>query len=146
MDNYLLAGAEALSEKFNDAASVYSDFHKDVYGFRPRQIAMCACDYDNAEQLAEALAYVEEQIARLHVEAEHVFAEEKRRQDESIAEFEAYVSKCIELGAADRAAAIAWICDRANVENERGTYGWERLEYVMDIPFGYIEKSFRVAA
>ena len=49
MDNYLLAGSEELSRKFNDLASFYSDFHKDVYGTRPRYMAMVAEAYDSED-------------------------------------------------------------------------------------------------
>lgn len=53
-DMYLLAGSEELSRKFNELASMYSDFHKDVHGVRPRHMALCADRYKSHEALAEA--------------------------------------------------------------------------------------------
>jgi hypothetical protein len=62
---YNFPGEEALSEEFNELASFYSDFHKDVYGFRPRHMALCACDYKTRDDLIQALADVREEIQSL---------------------------------------------------------------------------------
>jgi len=58
-DMYLLAGSEKLSREFNDLGSFYSDFHKDVYGYRPRSMALCACDYPDHASLVEAMSHLD---------------------------------------------------------------------------------------
>jgi hypothetical protein len=62
---YNLKGEEVLSEEFNTLASYYSDYHKDVYGFRPRSVALCACDYNNRAELLLAKKMVEHEISRI---------------------------------------------------------------------------------
>ena len=61
-DLYLLAGSEDLSREFNDLASFYSDYHKDVYGFRPRHLALIASAYETREALLEAKSHLERLI------------------------------------------------------------------------------------
>jgi len=58
-DMYLLVGSEELSREFNDLGSFYSDFHKDVYGYRPRSMALCACDYPDHASLVEAMSHLD---------------------------------------------------------------------------------------
>lgn len=62
---YNFPGEEALSEEFNELASFYSDFHKDIYGFRPRHMALCACDYKHRDDLIQALADIREEVQSL---------------------------------------------------------------------------------
>lgn len=52
---YLLAGSEELSREFNSLGSYYSDVHKEVYGFRPSGMSLCACDYPDHQSLVEAM-------------------------------------------------------------------------------------------
>lgn len=59
LDEYLLAGSEELSRKFNILGSYYSDFHKDIYGFRPRGMSLCACDYPDHKSLEEAMSHLQ---------------------------------------------------------------------------------------
>ena len=65
-DMYLLVGSEELSQSFNDLASYYSDFHKDVWGVRPRHMALCACDYPNHASLVEAMSHLQRLVDGLH--------------------------------------------------------------------------------
>ena len=58
-NEYLLVGSEDLSREFIDLAGFYSDFHKEVYGFRPRTLALCACDYPDHKSLVEAMSHLE---------------------------------------------------------------------------------------
>ena len=57
-DMYLLVGSEELSREFNELGSFYSDYHKDVWGVRPRHMALCACDYPSHEALVEAMSHL----------------------------------------------------------------------------------------
>jgi len=65
-NDYLLAGSEDLSREFNDLASFYSDYHKDVHGVRPRSMALCACDYPDHASLVEAMSHLERLNDGLH--------------------------------------------------------------------------------
>jgi hypothetical protein len=75
-----------------------------------------------------------------------VFADREQAQKMAIDDFEAYLLNCIKVGARDRVDAVAWICDSYGVANEPGQMGWEHLEYILQIPFGYISNSMKVAA
>jgi hypothetical protein len=140
-DNYLLVGSEDLSREFNDVASYYSDFHKDVYGFRPRQLALCACDYSNRADLERALKIVKGLLNDVETDSVAVFEQERIESERAIAAFETAVATSIKLGAGDRATAIRWMCDANGVQNQPGFCGWEELEYEMGIPYGYVQKS-----
>ena len=145
-DAYLLAGAEELSREFNDLASFYSDFHKEVYGFRPRHMALCACDYSNEFELFASFGVLKSYVADLEKASVGVFEQEAADRKKAVDDFEAYVTKCIQVGACNRAAAIGWACESHNVPNENTVWGWEHLEYLLNIPFGYIQNSMKVAA
>jgi hypothetical protein len=145
-NEYLLVGSEALSREFNDLAESYSDFHKEVYGFRPRGMALCACHYADEASLRDAHLALISLDCQLAAESHHVFAQQKADRKKAIDDFEAYVLTCLQVGATDRTDAIAWICDSYGVANEDGQQGWEHLEYLCDIPFGYVRKSLTVTA
>ena len=145
-DVYLLAGSEKLSSEFNDLAGYYSDYYKEVYGFRPRHMAMCACDYPDHAALVDAMSHLKRLVDGLDAYAPTVFAQREADTKKAIDDFEAYVRGCIESGATSRADAIAWICDSYDVANMEGQMGWEHLEYLLDIPFGYIQNSFQKVA
>jgi len=66
MNEYLLAGSEVLSREFNDLASFYSDFHKDLYGVRPRSIALCASAYPDHASLVEAMSHLDRLVQGIH--------------------------------------------------------------------------------
>lgn len=59
---FLLAGSEELSREFNSLGSYYSDIHKEVYGFRPREMALCACDYADHQSLVIAMTILKNAI------------------------------------------------------------------------------------
>ena len=145
-DRYLLVGSEDLSREFNDLADYYSDFHKEVYGFRPRTLALCACDYPDHKSLVEAMSHLERLVDGLQDVAEHVFAERRADEKKAVEEFESTVAHYIQCGAGNRANAIRWICESYDVMHEPGQNGWEHLEYQCQIPFGYISNSMKVAA
>ena len=58
MNDYILVGEETLSEEFNSLAQYYSDFYKDVYGMRPRGMALVASAYPDRAALLEATSHV----------------------------------------------------------------------------------------
>jgi len=65
-DMYLLAGSEELSREFNALGSMYSDYHKDIHGVRPRHMALCADRYESHEALVEAMSHLQRLVDGLH--------------------------------------------------------------------------------
>jgi hypothetical protein len=57
-DMYLLAGSEELSREFNELAGYYSDYYKEIHGFRPRHMALCADAYKSHRALVEAMNHL----------------------------------------------------------------------------------------
>lgn len=107
------------------AQSFYSDFHKDLYGFRPRP----------SQELWESMEYLEAQIAQLHQAAPAIIAAEEQAQDERTAEFEKLVTETIQLGAGDRETALRWIMDASDCNGD-----WEFLCFEHGLPYGYFKK------
>ena len=66
MNEFILIGEETLSNEFNALAEYYSDFYKDVYGMRPRGMALIAAAYPDRESLLEAKSHVERGIDGLN--------------------------------------------------------------------------------
>jgi len=142
MENeFLLPGHEELSREFNDLASYYSDYHKDVWGTRPRHMSLIASYYPSESTLRKALREVQVRIADLDEVAPKIWDEEKARKQKCIEDFERQIALNMSLGARDRDAAIGWICQAHDVENEDRQMGWEHLEYLLNIPFGYIREN-----
>jgi hypothetical protein len=106
-----------------EAASYYSDFHKDTYGFRPRHTA--GWTLEDFERETEALRPVYEAVCKREAEAEAA----------AIFETEATIAKLISLGAADRTAAIRWMAEGADVAGDL-----EFLCYELGVPYGYFGK------
>lgn len=107
--------------------SEYSDFYKEVYGFRPRGMAT---EHWNSEEWLNAA------IADLAEASKAVFAEEERRQQEAIREFKELVEFTIANGARTYENAIRWIADGANVDGDM-----EHLCWIYGLPFGYFKEG-----
>lgn len=104
----------------------FSDLHKDVYGFRPRNHTFYfLCDSDPAEAQAIWDSLV------IDLERENTFQEEHRQ--ECIQEYENHIQDLIKLGAEDRETAIRWIIDTYYFEYDQNFeyIGWD-LNLSMD--------------
>ena len=117
---------EELSYKEQLAAEHY-DFYKEVHGIRPRWMSYDAMTEEELEA----------EMAQLSKEADYVFAEEKRIQEENVAKFEQHVTNTICMGARDRETALRWIMDASEADGD-----WEYFCYLNGLPYGY----FKVAA
>ena len=117
---------EELSYKEQLAAQHY-DFYKDVHGIRPRWM-----NYD-----AMTVEELELEMKQLSTEADYVFAEEKRIQEENVAKFEQHVTNTICMGARDRETALRWIMDASEAGGD-----WEYFCYLNGLTYSY----FKVAA
>jgi hypothetical protein len=112
-----------------EAQSFYSDFYKELHGFRPR--------FATAEQW-NSLEWLEEQIKSLHEYAPIVAAEDAAREKAAIEKFEALVATTIASGAKDRVTAMRWLRDSDDpyVANDDGYF-----EYTHGLPYGYLKKA-----
>jgi hypothetical protein len=104
-------------------AQHYSDYHKDVYGFRP------TCGEVTVDALRDAIAELD-RIAPAIWEAEAV------NQRENVARTEERIAEFIRLGAASRASAIRWLGDAEGADGDL-----EYLCYLLDIPYGYFKEA-----
>lgn len=109
---------------------VWSDLHKDAYGFRPR-------DWDRVNSLS--LEAMTAEYDRMIVALEESIEEDKRQKARAVEEFEASILDTIRLGASDRATAIRWIRDGFNDETVTLDDGY--FEYLLGLPYGYVEKN-----
>jgi hypothetical protein len=91
---------------------VYSDFHKDAYGFRPRHInyydfttEQLKADFDHFREVCDENARLEE------------IAEAK-----AVAEFKAQIQRLIDMGAGDEETALRWLADSQD--------GWDAEQFL----------------
>jgi len=103
----------------------YSDFYKDVHGFRPR--GMSTEQWNSVE-------WFKAQMESLAIESERVANDEANREREAIGAFEVRVDAIIAAGAGDRAAALRWILD-ANEATDDPDF----LCYKLGLPYGYFK-------
>jgi hypothetical protein len=105
--------------------TIWSDLHKDAYGFRPRDGARIAALTDDEKQ-----AEWDRMIRDLDREMER----EQIAQQEATVAFEELVAGTIANGAGDRATAIRWLLDALTWA--QGDIG--ALEYEHGLPFNYL--------
>ena len=80
---------------------LFSDFHKDAYGFRPRNHRFYDADTTPAEKQE-----IWDATGRAFDRCQ---AEEARREEEALADFKAQITKVIEAGAGNRINALRWM-------------------------------------
>ena len=115
---------------------LFSDFHKDAYGFRPRGHEFYSATPERKQEIWDA-------IGRAFDRAQ---AEEAELEAQSLIDFEKEVHAYIELGAGDRQTALRWMTQNEtfyhsqHVEHwvwEKGIlftdYGRELVKELMDI-------------
>ncbi len=107
--------------------SLYSDYHKDLYGFRPR--------YD-ADEVWNSVEGLKARIAQLDAVAPDIHAAEDAEYARCIDEIEAKIARTIDAGAGDRETAIRWIADAYEVDGDL-----EYLCYKTGVPYGYFKKA-----
>lgn len=84
-----------------EAWGMLSDMHKDAYGFRPRG------SYREDLTIEE----IHEELDRLEVIIKRNMEEELLQEESNKAEFEALITRTIELGAGDRKTALRWLIE-----------------------------------
>ena len=110
--------------------NTWSDFYKDVHGFRPR---FASTEQWNSEK------WLQGQLDSLTVEAKVVFAAEAAAEQQAIVKFEAKVTVTIAAGAKDRATAVRWLMAAENDEyvNNDADY----FCYLNNLPYGYFREA-----
>lgn len=106
---------------------IYSDAHKDAYGFRPRTMS---------EEQWNSVEWLRARIDECSAEITRSINEEKVRQAENIRSVEDQISMMIETGAGDRETAIRWMADQYQATDDL-----DYLCYQLDIPYGYFSKK-----
>jgi hypothetical protein len=109
---------------------IYSDLHKDVYGFRPRGAVFASTEEFDAD-------YV-----RLVKRLNEQLNEEEIQQGRNFTKFAARVEETMQLvRGTNRERAIEIIADAEGVsKDEFDFYGLEILEYRFDLKYGSIAK------
>jgi hypothetical protein len=109
---------ESLSKR-EALLQIYSDYHKDAYGFRPR--------YDYYSYSLEQLEADFARFAQMISEAAEAEARDERA---AVAAFQAAIQNTIQIGAGDEETALRWLAS-AGVE-ECGP-DWEHYLWKMGI-------------
>jgi uncharacterized protein YabN with tetrapyrrole methylase and pyrophosphatase domain len=109
--------------------SVFSDLHKDVYGFRPRSITF------------ESLADFDAEYERLVVRLGEQMDEEDIIQARNFTKFVARVEETMQIvQRIDRERAIKIIAEAEDEAENLAWYGYERLEYHFNLKYGSIKQ------
>jgi hypothetical protein len=118
--------------QFTYSEELFSDFHKDTYGFRPRGHEFYDATPERKQEIWDGVGedFVREQ------------ERECKMQLEAQRKFETRITETIALGAGDRETAIRWILE-AEVENQSDLwYGAEYFEWKFGLAFGLYVTEF----
>ena len=108
---------------------IFSDLHKDVYGFRPRGVTF------------ESLEAFDAEYERLVAQLSDQLDEDKIRQDANMVKFAQRVMETMELCNCDQRRAVEIIADAEGELEDYKFYGPERLEYTFDLKYGSIKQA-----
>ena len=109
------------------STELFSDLHKDVYGFRPRQHWFYDTDTTDEERQKE-WDYLIEQLD-LQIE------EDRKVKAQRLKALELDIAKNIALGAGNRQAAIRWIVQSLNPDHTDLMYGGEWVCYELGLDY-----------
>jgi len=120
----MLKSWEELSE-LEQAQEIYSDMHKDAYGFRPR-FDFSTWTLDKFNSQFEIMGKI--------IEADNQL--QKEQQAEAAHDFEMRVLSLLQTGAKNRAMALRWIheAEGSNGDNEY-------LCFLLGLSYGYFRKT-----
>ena len=112
--------------------SIYSDLHKDVFGFRPR--GMTSNQWGSLEWLK---AEVEDLSAMFTRQME----EEEQERAIAIHVFEGHITELMLDHGLDRTDAIRWIFQANDIDPSDPDY----LCYTLNLPYGYIKEVVAIS-
>lgn len=111
--------------------SLFSDAHKDAYGFRPSQYT-----YQAWYAMSEAELVAERDSLYAAVEAS--IEEDRRAHQCAATRFEAMLAKSMADHGIDRATAIRWDMDAEGIsERDVAAYGMDWYAYHHGLKYGY---------
>ena len=108
---------------------IFSDLHKDVYGFRPRYVRFASVKDFDAEY---------ERLVGLLTDQ---MSDDKIRQDRNMEKFAQRVMETMDLCNCDQRRAVEIIADAEDELDGYQCYGPERLEYSFDLKYGSIKQA-----
>ncbi len=113
---------------------IYSDLHKDVYGFRPRYVRFVSLEEFDAE--------FERLVKQLDIQE----TEQAAIQARNFTKFAARIDETMQLvQGTDRVRAIEIIADADGELEDMKFYGYERLEWSYDLKYGSIKQWLEAA-
>lgn len=111
---------------------VYSDLYKDVYGIRPR-----GASFESVEAFDEDFRFLCRQL-------DETLKREAEEKNRAAAEFEIRLNEIMYLtNNMNREDAIRVLIQAEDIEKEVEWYGYERLEYELNLPYGYVKKTLQ---
>ena len=108
---------------------LFSDLHKDVYGYRPRGAAIEEWNSRTPRQKNEL-------FNALCDELEEVTRDEKRQADRNLFEFTGQIMDMIELGAKDRETALRWMTQDHEFHSEQDVSHWVWAHGILFTEYG----------
>jgi hypothetical protein len=115
----------------NAADRLFSDMHKDAYGFRPSHSTWQAWAL-----MTDAQLDIEQE--RLQRAVDESIDNDARAQRAAAVKFEAAIADIMAVGNVSRETAIRWNMDAVGAEDDIGYY-----EYQWNLPYGYVEHGRR---
>ena len=106
--------------------NIFSDLHKDAYGFRPR-----------GHEYYEALPARKQEIwVKVCEDLEAAQEEEARQEQEAVAEFKAQITKVIEAGAGNRITALRWMTSTETFYHSQDVEHWVYKQGILFTDYG----------
>jgi hypothetical protein len=96
------------------STEIFSDLHKDAYGFRPRGHEFYDATPERKQEIWDYLCQVVE---------DNIVAE-REHEARALRDFEAWVANTIALGAGDRATALRWMTSSEDFYHSQSVEHW----------------------
>ena len=93
---------------------IFSDLHKDAYGFRPRGHEFYDATPERKQEIWDYFCQI----------VEDNIAAEREHEARALRDFEQEVQNMIELGAGDRATALRWMTQNEEFYNDQCVEHW----------------------
>lgn len=126
MSDYKGMEMEMKQMQYDFDDTIFSDLHKDAYGFRPR-----------GHEYYEALPARKQEIwVKVCKDLEAAQAEEARMEEEAVAEFKAQITKVIEAGAGNRITALRWMTSTETFYHSQDVEHWVYKQGILFTDYG----------
>ena len=93
---------------------LFSDFHKDAYGFRPRDHEFYSAAPERKQEIWDATGR----------QFDRTMQEEAEAADEAVASLEAEIATVMGAGATDRSTALLWMTEDTKFWSEQDVEHW----------------------